>query len=260
MLNQAITVLSLLLLMLQSSAYAQTWQSESGDMQAAVVELFVSEGCGQCPPAERWSHELPELGFDRQKLIALTFHVDYLNEQKGWVDRFATPLFSERQKQLARLNLYRTVFTPGVFIGGEIVHNWRQHGTTAIEFINDFEAEADIKLQAEKRDQQLQINTHVSVTDVENRQYGKVYLAMIEDNIISEIGGGDNIGAVFNHQNLVRRWLGPFDLNPAGSTTINTNIMLEPDWKLNEMSLVAVVQNLNDGYVLQGLSMPLTEK
>ena len=260
MLNKTITGLGLLLFLLFDNAYADRWEAESGDKQAAVVELFVSEGCGQCPPAERWSRELPEQGFAREQLIALTFHIDYLDQKKGWVDRFATPLYSERQKQLARLNLYQTVFTPGVFIGGEIVHNWRQHGVTAIEFINDFDAEADIKLQAEKRDQQLHIHSSVSVPDPDNRKHSKVYLALIEDNIISEIGGGDNIGAVFNHQNLVRRWLGPFDLNPEGSTDINADITLASDWKLNEMSLVAVVQNLNDGYVLQGLSMPLTEK
>jgi hypothetical protein len=100
----------------------------------------------------------------------------------------------------------------------------------------------------------------VSVPDPDNRQHSKVYLALIEDNIISEIGGGDNIGAVFNHQNLVRRWLGPYDLNAAGSTDISTEIALAADWKLHDMSLVAVVQNLDDGFVLQGLSMPLTEK
>ena len=139
------------------------------------------------------------------------------------------------------------------------MHNWRQHGSDVIEFINSFDAEADIALQADKRDQKLLIDTTVTVVGEENQQHSKLYLALIEDNIISEIRGGDNIGAVFNHQNLVRRWLGPFDLNGAEPAEIQTELSLLTDWKLTDMSLVAVVQNLNDGYVLQGLAMPLTE-
>lgn len=259
MLKTMITGLSLLICLMAGEAFAQTWQAQSGDKQAAVLELFVSEGCGQCPPAERWSRQLPQQGFDRDTLIVLSFHVDYLDQQKGWVDRFAKARYSERQKQMARINLYKTVFTPGIFIGGEIVHSWPQHGAEVIKFINDFEAEADIRLEAEKREQQLQINTDVRVPDDENQKHSKLYLALIEDNVISDIGGGDNIGTVFNHQNLVRRWLGPFDLNASGESVIDTELELEPEWKLNDLTLVAYVQNLNDGYVLQGLAMPLTE-
>lgn len=259
MLNTMLMGLGVIFCLLSCDIFAENWQAKSGDKQAAVLELFVSEGCGKCPPAERWTHQLPEQGFNKDKLIVLGFHVDYLDDKKGWVDQFAKPRYTQRQKQLARLNLYQTVFTPGIFIGGEIVHNWRQHGTEALEFINSFEAEADIVLQADKQNEQLLINTTVLVAGKDNQQYSKLYLALVEDNIISDIGGGDNIGAVFNHQNLVRRWLGPFDLAPSGNSVIATEVQLEPDWKLADLSLVAVVQNLNDGYVLQGLAMPLTE-
>jgi hypothetical protein len=189
----------------------------------------------------------------------LGFHVDYLNEKKGWVDRFATPRFTERQQQMARINLYQTVFTPGIFIGGEILHNWQEHGTSAIEFVNAFDAEADITLEVTHASDMLQINSQIQVHDEPNRQQSRLYLALIEDNIISEIRGGDNMGAVFNHQDLVRRWLGPFELDPSGTTKLSTELPLEAEWKLQDLTLVAVVQNLYDGYVLQGLSVPLTE-
>jgi len=238
---------------------AENWQASSGEKQVALMELFVSEGCGLCPAAERWAKALPEQGLKQDKLIVLGFHVDYLNDKKGWIDRFATRRFTERQQQMARINLYQTVFTPGVFIGGEILHNWQEHGVEAIEFINAYQAEADITLNAEQHADKLQIRTRVVVHGEPNRQQSKLYLALIEDNIISEIHGGDNIGAVFNHQDLVRRWLGPFDLNVSGTTELDTELELDADWKQQDLTLVAVVQNLYDGYVLQGLSMPLAE-
>lgn len=255
------TILALIYLftLLPVLAVADSWQAESDAKQKAVIELFTSEGCGLCPAADRWVHQLADNGVTNEQVVVLGFHIDYLNVQKGWVDKFAKPLFSERQRQLANLNLYQTVFTPEFFMSGEVIHNWRDHGIDAIEFINNFDSEADIKLHASKSAQQLNINTHVDVKGDANRQYAKLYLAVTEDNIISEIRGGDNIGAIFNHQNLVRRWLGPFDLNANGQTQVNTQLELAEDWKQQDLKLVAIVQNLYDGYILQGLSMPLTE-
>jgi hypothetical protein len=246
-------------LMLPLSVQAESWQVESDDKQKAVIELFTAEGCGLCPAAERWVKALPERGITDEELIVLGFHVDYLNDKKNWVDRFAKPLFSERQRQLARINLYQTVFTPEFFFSGEVLHDWQKYGIEAIHHINGLQAEADIQMQADLVEQQLSVSTGIEVSGTENRQYAKLYLAITEDNIRSEIGGGDNIGAIFNHQNLVRTWLGPFDLKSEGKTQINTQLMLDPEWKLHDLSVVAVVQNLNDGYTLQAVSMPLTD-
>jgi hypothetical protein len=251
-------LLGLLAFLLPLTTVAEEWQAQSTDKQLAVMELFTSEGCGLCPAADRWVQRLPEQGITDEQLIVLGFHIDYLNDIKGWIDRFAKPLFSERQRQLARLNLYQTVFTPEIFISGEVVHNWQTHGIEVIEFVNSFAPMAHIKLRAEMQASQLHVSSKISVSGDENRDYSKLYLAITEDNIVSEIHGGDNIGAIFNHQNLVRAWLGPFDLDKEGETELNTQIALDQDWDLNNLKLVAVVQNLYDGYVLQGLSLPLS--
>ncbi len=258
MLKMRTVILLISSLLVSASAFGQQWQTESADKQVAVMELFVSEGCGLCPAAERWVDQLPEQGITENELIVLGFHVDYLDDKKGWIDRFAKPRYTERQRQMARLNLYQTVFTPEIFISGEVVHNWREHGTDVIEFINSFDSEADISLTVKKTDETLNIDTEVTVFGDENQANSQLYLALTEDNIISEIHGGDNIGAVFNHQNLVRRWLGPFELNSDGAPTlIQSSLPLDPSWKLHDLTLVAIVQNLDNAYVLQGLSLPL---
>jgi hypothetical protein len=106
----------------------------------------------------------------------------------------------------------------------------------------------------------LAVKTAIKVDGSENRQFSVLYLAVTEDNIISKVSGGDNAGTTFNHQHLVRKWLGPFALNTKGETDVLTQIKLGETWNHNNLKLVAVVQNLNDGFVLQGLSLPLTNK
>jgi len=229
-------------------------------MQLAVLELFTAEGCGLCPAADRWVHALPEQGVTDEHLIVLGFHVDYLDDRKAWVDRFASPVFSDRQRQLARINLYQTIYTPEFVVSGEVIHNWQQYVKDVVKAVNGFKPEAHVKLSVKQQAKHLAINSEIDVDGDANRRYSKLYLAVVENNIESKVGGGDNAGATFNHQNLVRQWLGPFDLNESGHSVIEITTPIDDDWKLADSSVVAVVQNLEDGFVLQGLKLPLVEK
>ncbi len=254
---QTKTGLFVLLLLLTPLVWAQNWQARSGETQKAVLELFSAEGCGLCPAAYRWVDNLPKEGYGPDKVIVLSFHVDYLNHQKRWVDKFASPVFSDRQRQLARLNLYKTIYTPEFVISGEVVHSWRQHAKAIIDAVNGFKPEAQIMMSAKQTGQTVAVTHHVTVTGTENRQYSQLYLAVVENNVTSRVRGGDNAGAIFHHQHLVRQWLGPFSLDPSGHSTVTEKIGLDKTWNRAQLSLVAIVQNLNDGFVLQGLELPL---
>ncbi|PCJ30850.1 MAG: hypothetical protein COA90_08110 [Gammaproteobacteria bacterium] len=246
-----------ILLLLPSLLWAESWQAESGDKQVAVLELFTSEGCGLCPAAEHWVSGLDEQGITEKQLIVLGFHIDYLNDSKGWIDRFASPLFSNRQRQLARINLYDTVYTPEFVLGGEVIHNWDKHVKKGIRTLNNFESEADIVLSVEQKAEQLIIESKLHIEGKANQEHAKLYIAIIEDNIISKVESGDNRGMTFNHQHLVRQWLGPFDLDASGDSTIAITVDKNEQWKSEQLSVVAVVQNLDDGFVLQGLKLAL---
>ncbi len=258
--NAIVKNIVLILLFLPSLTLAQTWQASSGDKQVALLELFSAEGCGNCPRAYRWIHDLPNQGITNNDVIILSFHVDYLNDSKGWIDRFAKPIFSARQGQLAQLNLYNTMYTPEFFISGEVIHNWEKHAKDVIRAVNEFEPEAAIKLSVSKEEDALLIDSHITVKGLENRQYSQLYLAIKESDIRSKVTGGDNAGATFNHQNLVRTWLGPFPLNDSGETDISTLVKIEPEWNLDKSHIVALVQNLNDGFILQALELPATNQ
>lgn len=207
------SILILWLFLLPTTIFAQTWQAQSGEKQVAVLELFTAEGCGLCPAADRWVHQLPEHGITDENVIVLGFHIDYLNDKKAWVDRFASKVFSDRQRQLAQLNLFKTIYTPEFVVSGEVVHNYQKHVKKVIHAVNEFEPEAQIAIDVNEKNNELLITSQVEVQGQENQQFSKIYIAVTEDDIQNKVSGGDNAGTTFNHQNLVRKWLGPFDLD-----------------------------------------------
>ncbi len=249
-----------LLFLLPTVLSAQTWQAQSGERQLAVLELFTAEGCGLCPAADRWVHLLPQQGITDEHVIVLGFHIDYLNDKKAWVDRFASEVFSDRQRQLAQINLYKTIYTPEFVVSGEVIHNYQKHVKKVIRAVNGFAPEAHIAMAVNEQNDELLINSQVAVKGKDNQQFSQVYIALIEDDIKNKVSGGDNAGKTFNHQNLVRTWLGPFSLDQDGKAEISTTVSMIDEWNRNKMSVVALVQNLDDGFVLQGLSIPLINK
>lgn len=101
----------------------QSLRFSSGNRQVALIELFTSEGCSSCPPADRW---LSGLKNDRDLwsgVVPLAFHVDYW-DYIGWRDRFARSEFSERQRRYAREGGVNTVYTPGMFKDGREWRGW----------------------------------------------------------------------------------------------------------------------------------------
>ena len=86
----------------------------AAESRPVVVELFTSQGCSSCPPADAFLHELSQ----RDDVIALALHVDYW-DYIGWKDIFAQPAFTKRQKAYAKAGGRRSVYTPQMIIGGQ---------------------------------------------------------------------------------------------------------------------------------------------
>lgn len=104
----------LLIALVSASAFAEAACVATSAAQApALVELYTSEGCNSCPPADRWLSRLPRDG----SVIPLAFHVDYW-DYLGWRDRFASAQFSERQRQQLSVNGSRFPYTPQVVVNG----------------------------------------------------------------------------------------------------------------------------------------------
>lgn len=96
---------------------------QSGDSQVALLELFSSEGCSSCPPADQWVSTWKDSPKLWKELVPVVFHVDYW-DWMGWKDRFAKPEFTERQKAYNAAGLSNSVYTPGFFLNGEEWRGW----------------------------------------------------------------------------------------------------------------------------------------
>jgi len=95
----------------------------ASDTQARLVELYTSEGCSSCPPADTWLARFQHHPDLFSGVVPVAFHVDYWDDL-GWPDRFAEPDYSARQRRLARDGRSSGVYTPGVFVNGR---EWRGH-------------------------------------------------------------------------------------------------------------------------------------
>ena len=106
-------------------SHAASLSVKSPATQVDLIELYTSEGCSSCPPADRWVSSLQnEPGLWRD-FIPVAFHVDYW-DYIGWPDRFASPAFTARQYVYAQQQSMRTVYTPGFFNNGK-EWRWRSH-------------------------------------------------------------------------------------------------------------------------------------
>jgi hypothetical protein len=96
---------------------------ESGDTQCSLIELFTSEGCSSCPPAEKWLGALKSSSDLWKRAVPVAFHVDYW-DHLGWRDRFAKPEFTARQQRYAAAWGGDSVYTPGFVVNGKEWRAW----------------------------------------------------------------------------------------------------------------------------------------
>jgi len=114
-------LLSGLLWLLSGQVLAQPLVLESPTRQAVMIELYTSEGCSSCPPAEAYLNRLTRHQDLWTRYVPLAFHVDYWDDL-GWKDAFAKPRYSQRQRHYAHIRRQSTVYTPAFIINGA---NWR---------------------------------------------------------------------------------------------------------------------------------------
>ena len=112
-----------LLALLACTANAETLSMNSGERRVTLLELYTSQGCSSCPPAERWLNDYIDDDDLWNKVVPVAFHVDYW-DYIGWKDIYATPANGERQRDYARAGKARTVYTPGFFANGREWRGW----------------------------------------------------------------------------------------------------------------------------------------
>lgn len=187
----------------------------------AVLELFTSQGCSSCPPAEELVSELAQ----RSDVLALTFHVDYWDDL-GWRDRFSSPQATQRQRDYAHRLRLSSVYTPQAIIDGRdnLVGSNRPAIEAALRIARVGEP---ITLSVHQGRVRADIGAH------SNAAASDVLLVAYLRSAVSPIGRGENAGRTIQESNVVRgfrvlgQWSGqpqhldaPIDSLPADATDV----------------------------------------
>lgn len=238
---------------------AATCSRQSPAHTVALVELYTSEGCSSCPPADRWLRELAQ-NFGPDQLVALALHVDYW-DYIGWRDRFGDPRFSARQQLLSRLAGGSTIYTPEVFVGMREFRAWRNPAelNEQVRRINARPAGAQIGVQmAARAGNSIEIEATFAMSpQTAAGPQNEGLVVIYEDKLFSEVRAGENRGSRLQHDRVVRYWSAPVAIDPrSGSATWKQSVTLPADWQREKLGVVALVQNGRSGEVLQTVSMP----
>jgi hypothetical protein len=223
--------------------------SESGPNTAALVELYTSEGCSSCPPAERWLGTLPER-YPGTAVVPLALHVDYW-DYIGWKDSYAKREFALRQKKLSQLQRMALVYTPQVMLQGRDFRRWgTQAFDEAVARINSQPAKARLKLSLLRVDERA-LEVEVTAELAPSARDAELYLASYQSRLQSKVTAGENRGRILTHDHVVLEWLGPLEVQ--NRRVERRTLPLLPGAAAANSGAAAFVQERRTGEVLQAL-------
>lgn len=209
-----------------------------------VVELFTSEGCSSCPPADALLSQLRKQETQSgTEVIPLGFHVDYWNYQ-GWQDRFSSNQYSKRQERYAEQLHTEGPYTPEMVVDGsqEFVGSDASRARSAIAEAGKQPAAAQVSLQ------QHAGKLGINVAGQPNGS-GEVWLAVTEDNLSSRVGAGENTGRTLHHDAVVRE-LKELGALRGGKLERNLPLTFPSDWKSGDLHIVVFVQDPGTGKIV----------
>lgn len=229
--------------------------------KTVLVELFTSEGCSSCPPADNVLEELSiKQPIANTEIIVLSEHVDYWN-RLGWKDPYSSNEFSLRQSSYAQVFRNSSVYTPQMVINGqdELIGSDKEKALELIKKISS--STYKIKLDStENIKNSLALTFEVSKTDLAPSSNGvnDVLLAIAEDKLQSSVIKGENAGRKLQHTGVVRN-LSVIGEIPSKLTNnkyqISTQVLLSDKWQRNNLKLVAFIQNRKTLQILAASSI-----
>lgn len=213
---------------------ASTCEARSGEKLTPVIELYTSEGCSSCPPADKWLSTLKG-----QPVVAQAFHVGYW-DHIGWVDRFASPSHTARQRQIAETNGLRNIYTPQLVRNGR---DWRDYprATVAGE-----PARAALQVR-----QSVDGGFEAEVTPADATVNWTAYWTVTEHGHTSRVKAGENAGEFLQHDFVVRQYT-PVGRYQGAQTLRFAAIAAQP---AHPRQINLVVSDSKTGKALQAVSL-----
>ena len=178
-------------------AAAQSTDIRGPASRAALIELFTSEGCSSCPPAEKWMNGLTDHTDLWSRVVPVAFHVDYW-DYIGWPDRFATREHSLRQRAYREVGHTRGVYTPGFVVGGREWRGWFRDPMLDLP-----SAPGVGPISVEVRDGRFEASFEPAVEVPETLE---LHVARLGFDLSTEVRAGENHGRTLEHDFVVLGW------------------------------------------------------
>jgi hypothetical protein len=221
---------------------ALAWVAAAQSHTPVLVELFTSEACSSCPPADgvlaRLDREQAASGVE---VIPLSEHVDYWNNT-GWRDRFSSPLFTSRQQDYGQALHLQSVYTPQMVVNGEA------------QVLGSDGNAVRAAIRAAAQGPHATVALRVAGSDTAScqvrgfppgTQTADVLLAVTESSLVTFVSGGENNGSRLRQSAVVRslHTLARLDAKNGGVYSANVRLNLRPDWNRQNLKLVLFVQD-----------------
>lgn len=207
----------------------------------AVVELFTSEGCSSCPPADALVAKVQKES-DGKPVYILAYHVDYW-DRLGWKDAFSSSVYSDRQKQYARWLKLSSIYTPQIVVNGRTEFVGSEAGKLSNAINNGLQKPAettltlsDIKVKGDKASLQYEAGGAVNNT--------VLLIALVEKNAVTKVKSGENGGRTLAHVQIVTN-LQSLPLNKGNSGALH--ISLPHGFDAEKWEMIGFVQNTANG-------------
>ena len=233
----------LLVLLLLGSPLLEAADYNSTDQLPLMLELYTSEGCSSCPPAENYLNRLTSHPQLWKSLFPLAFHVDYW-DNLGWKDRFSSASYSERQRDYARFHKRRTVYTPAFYANG---NNWRANWYDRELPRLDSPKTGVLKVHLENN----QLEAHYQPQQ-QTQQPLELHLAILGMGLSTQIAAGENAGRNAEHEFVVLDYI----KTNSNSNHWQFNLASAGAFPAKQLALVAWVSSANTPLPLQVVGGP----
>jgi hypothetical protein len=253
----------ILLTVAASSPRAQPARPAASAASARVpvlVELFTSEGCSSCPPADIVLTTLIEKQpITGAEVIGLGFHVDYWDHQ-GWRDRFSSRMATARQNAYASSWSTEQIYTPQMVVNGarQFVGNDPRAAVSAIEeAIAQPRAQVSVLHEAGAVEGRVVLRVAVAPL-AQLASKAEVWLAITEDGLVSDVQRGENARRKLAHAAVVRTFDRIGTADSASGLSLDRNITLDRGWRRETLKAVVLVQDGRSRRVLGAAVRPLS--
>lgn len=226
-------------------AGAEMGQPEPGaGVAPVVVELFTSQGCSSCPPADAL---LASIGSDPaygDRVVALSYHVDYWN-RIGWEDPFSAAAWTQRQHDYGRVLRLGNVYTPQAIVNGSDQFVGSDRNSMKRAIADAAAPVAEVAVSATLAGGEVKASVNAKLTGSVDAAEYFVYVALTEREITTKVLRGENSGRTLVNDHVVRRLERPIRLIGRMGSQGDGDVKfdLDPSWKADRLEVVAFVQD-----------------